>query len=210
MGKSQAVLAGRLLYLPLDIHEKVLLWLAYKGLKSVSEITVERRGNVFALAKRGIRKESTYKYNSPSSKRIRKWIRDAGLSIAIEPKFNTSWHIGKDRDKVSLSVKIIHKLDYDNEVKTGLLLGFPKESVKGYAKDRVAKSEKEMIPMIWPGDKCNDPYLKNKYYTPYVFYAIRKDCVVEDSKIAQIWADTIRKEVPLLAKWFEKQEIARM
>lgn len=202
---SPAILASRLLYLPLDIHEKVLLWLAYKGLKPVSEITVERRGNTFALAKRGIHKESTYKYNSPNSQRIRKWIRDAGLSIAIKPKFNTSWHVGKDKDKVSLSAKIIRKLDYDNEVKTGLLLGFPEESTKGYAQDRIAKSEEEKIPMIWPSDKFNDPYLKDKYYTPYVFYAIRQDRVREDSQTAKLWADTIRQDIPTLAKWFEKQ-----
>jgi len=210
MKKTQEILAGRILYLPLDIHEKVLLWLAYKGLKPVSEITVERRGNALILAKKGIRKESTYCYNSPKSKGVRRWIRNAGLFIAIEPKFNTSWHVGKDKNKVKLSAKIIRKLDYDNELKTGLLLGFPKESSRGYAQDRIAKSKKEKIPMIWPGDIFNDPYLKDKYYTPYIFYAIRKDRVAEDSKIAQKWADTIRRDVPVLAKWFEKQELGRL
>lgn len=210
MKKKQEILAGRILYLPLDIHEKVLLWLAYKGFKPVSEITVERRGNVFALAKKGIRRESTYDYNSPKIKRIRKWLHDAGMYKAIESKFNTSWHVGLNKDDVILSAKILRRLDYDNEYKSGVLLGYPKESAKGYAQNRIAKSEGDKIPMVWPGDKFNDPYLKDKYYTPYVFYAIRKDSVVEDSKIAQKWADIIRQDVPVLAKWFEKQENDRL
>jgi hypothetical protein len=203
MNTKQTNLAGRLLYLPLDINEKVLLWLAYKGLKPVSEITVERRN--MADLRRGIH-QNTYNYNSPKIKRIRRWLRDAGMFKAIQPKFNTSWHVGLNKNDVILSAKILRRLDYDSEFQSGIILGYPKESARGYAQNRIAKSEKEKVPMLWPGYKYLDPYLKDKYYTNYVFYAIRKDRVKEDSKIAQTWADTIRKDVPLLAKWFEKKE----
>jgi len=206
---SQVDLANRLLYLPLDLREKVLLWLTYKGLKPVSELTVERRGNAFALAKKGIRKESTYGYNSSNSIRIRRWIKDAGLSVAVDPKFASSWHVGKDKKQVQLSTKIIRKFDYENEIKSGTMFGFPGESVKDYAHNRTANEEGK-IPMVLIGkERFSNQYLKDKYYTPYVLYGIPENMVVKESQTAKKWADTIRKDVPLLAKWFENKEIKR-
>lgn len=207
---TQENLAKRLLYLPIDIHEKVLLWLAYRGLKPVSEITVERRGNIMSLLRRGIRRVSTYSYNSPKIKRIRKWIRDAGLFRATQPKYETSWHVGKDKDKVIESAKILRMFDYENEVKSGLLLGYPEESAKAYARNRGKSEEEVMKEMIGTGSLVyEDSYLKDKYFTPYIFYNMPRNRVVEDSKVAQKWADTIREEVPILAKWFERWEADR-
>ena len=129
-------LANRLLYLPLDIHEKVLLWLTYKELKPVSEITAERRGNIKSLLKKGIRKASTYQFDSPNSLRIRGWIKDAGLVISFEEKYGSAWHISKDKKLANESVESLQKYDYNSEVKSGKLFGFPIESVKTYAKNR--------------------------------------------------------------------------
>lgn len=210
MTDFQKKLARRLLYLPLDVNEKVFLWLTYRGLKPVSEITVTRRN--YALFRRFLR-EKELKTNKPVSnndsnnqkiRRIRKWVKDAGLSIATESKNDTSWHVGKDKDKVILSAKVLHCFDYKNEYKSGILLGYPEESVKAYARNRILKLGENQTSMVWPGMKFFHPFLKDKYYTQYLFYALRADRVKEDSQVAKSWADTIRKEVPILAKWFEK------
>lgn len=201
MIESQEKLARRLLYLPLDLGEKVLLWLVYRDLKPVSEITVERRN--FFLLRRGIH-DTSYDNDAPKIRRIREWIHDAGLVYAFDPKYPGSWHVGKDKDKVALSAKILRLFDYESEYKTGILFGYPEESVKAYARNREIGVEKNQIIMVWPGLQVFHPYLKDKYFTPYIFYSIRADRVEEDSQIAKTWADTIRKEVPTLAKWYEK------
>lgn len=210
MTEQQKKLASRLLYLPLDLTEKVFLWLTFKGLKPVSEITAQKRNkahNHRMMKDKKYREtyKSTYDFNSQKSKRIRKWIHDAGLYAIPESKGDISWHVGKDKEKTKLSAKIIRKFDYENELKSGLLFGFPKASVKAYALERIRKGGERQIPMIWPGDKDDNPYLKDKYFTPYVLFAIRKDKVEKDSMIAKRWADTIRQDLPKLAKWFENR-----
>lgn len=124
-----------------------------------------------------------------------------------EEKNDTSWHVGKNKNKVVESAKIIHKFDYENEVKSGLLLGYPEESAKAYAQNR-GRSEKDVMKvMVGTGSLVyKNPYLKDKYYSPYIFYNMPKSKVVEESEVAKKWADVVRKEVPLLAKWFEKSE----
>jgi len=196
---TQKELSSRLLYLPLDPREKVLLWLAYKELKPVSEITTSRRGNLLSLLRRGIKRKSTYDFNSSKSQRIKKWILDAEMYFKPESEGDMSWHVGKDKSKVDLSSRIIRKFDFDNELKSGLLFGFPEKSAKAYAHNRTAKNEKQ-IPMVWP-DK--EHYFDDKYYAPYVFYNIPLEYVEKDSRRAKLWADTIRKDIPKLAKWVE-------
>lgn len=205
MNNPQTKLAQRLLYLPLDVREKVLLWLTYKGLKPVSEITAERRGNIMALAKRGIRKESQYNFNSSKSKRIRKWIRDAGLYLEVSRDNDTEWHIGKNKDHASESAKIIRKFDPENEVKSGLLFGYPEASTRAYTSNKGKDFDEIKKIMVGTGGlQYEDPFLKDKYYAPYIFYNMPKNRVKEESQIAKTWADTIRKDVPKLAAWFEE------
>ncbi|MFZ3069372.1 MAG: hypothetical protein WA052_03630 [Microgenomates group bacterium] len=119
-----------------------------------------------------------------------------------ESEGNMSWHVGKDKSKVEISSEIIRKFDFENELKSGLLFGFPEDSAKAYAHNRIAKDD-EQIPMVWPN---NENYFDNKYYAPYVLYNIPLRSVEKDSQTAKLWADTIRKDVPKLAKWFEKKE----
>ena len=203
-------LANRLLYLPLDIHEKVLLWLTYKELKPVSEITAESRGNIKSLLKKGIRKASTYQFDSPNSLRIRGWIKDAGLVISFEEKYGSAWHISKDKKLANESVESLQKYDYNSEVKSGKLFGFPIESVKTYAKNRGKPYEEIQKIMVGTGDsRYENEFLKDKYFTPYIFYNIPKNRVEQDSQIAKKWADTIRKDVPKLAQWFEKSQFPK-
>ena len=57
--------------------------------------------------------------------------------------------------------------------------------------------------MVWP-DK--EHYFDDKYYAPYVLYNIPLEYIEKDSQTAKKWADTIRKDVPKLAKWFEKRK----
>lgn len=193
---SEKKLANRLLYLPLDLREKVLLWLSYRGLKPVSELTV-------------IRRKRKNNVSNQKIKKVKKWIKDAGLFYLNDRKNLTSWHVSRNKNKVTISAKILHRFDYQSEYQSGVLFGFPSESVKAYAFNRNVKIGEDQIPMIWPGLMYFHPSLKNEDYTPYFFYAIRADRVKEDSKAAKLWADTIRKETPLLAKWFEKAENLR-
>lgn len=196
INSSEKKLASRLLYLPLDLGEKVLLWLAYKELKPVSEITV-------------IRRHCNNNRNNSKIKKVKKWIKDAGMFYTNDGKNITSWHVSKDKSKTVISAKILHRFDYESECQSGILLGYPKESAEAYAFNRNVKLGEDQIPMIWPGLKYIDPSLKDKNYTPYIFYAIRADKLIEAGKTAQLWANTIRKETPLLAKWFEKLENLR-
>ncbi len=196
---SQKNLAKRLLYLPLDLNEKVLLWLAYRGLKPVSDITVQRRN--MALLRRGIKTSPPNIKNKIN--RIEKWIHEAGLFYATELGHLSSWHVGRDKHQTALSAKLLHRFDYGSEYQTGILFGFPEESAKAYAHNRGVKLGERQIPMVMPGHQSLHPYLKNKYFLPYIFYSIRADNIKEDSQVAKLWADTIRKETPILAKWYE-------
>ena len=206
MNTKEKNLASRLLYLPLDLHEKVLLWLAYKGLKPVSEITASRRGNVFKLLKKGIKPKSNYYFNSSKSKRIRKWIKGAGLFIAIEQGHDMAWHVSKNSDLAKLSTKSLHKLDIKNEIKTGQLFGFPETSIQAYAQNRNKNFDETLKVMVGTGELLyKNEYLKDKYFTPYIFYNMPKNRVKEDSQVAKVWADTIRHDVPKLATWFENK-----
>lgn len=215
MNKIQEKLAKRLLYLPLDVHDKVLLWLTYKNLKPVSEICADRRRKAELIRKIRDKKFrnsyiSTYNPNSPNSKRIKKWIHDASMFIATEKSGDISWHISKNKTKAFHSAKIIHLFDYQHEIEKGSLFGFPKKSVEAYAHNQTSKT-KSLIPMVGTGSlKYDHPYLKNKYFTPYVFYNTCQNSITKDSQIAKKWADTIRRDIPLLAKWFEKQEKSKI
>lgn len=210
MNNSKEKLASRLLYLPIDINEKVLLWLTYKGLKPVSEITVLKRNRAHLrrmMCEPLYRKSyiSPYSFDSRGSKQIRKWINDAGLYLAIEPGYETAWHVGKPEELVKMSTELLHKFDIENEVKTGLMFGFPEASVRAYSENRNKSDEEIENIMTGTGNLLyKDSYLKDKYFTPYIFYNMPKSKVVEESLVAKNWADTIRKDVPKLATWFEK------
>jgi hypothetical protein len=192
-------LESRLLYLSLDLNEKVLLWLAYRGIKPVSEITVERRN--LAQLRKGIRLPGLG-FSHPKIKKIRKWINDSGLYIQIEKEYSSSWHVGMDKEKVIKSEKIIRQFDYDSEIQSGIIFGFPEKSAKSYAFNRTVKSPKDEIKMVPPMDFTNT-FLKDKYYTSYIMYAIDARFVEKDSQVAKLWADTIRKDIPILSRWYE-------
>lgn len=189
MTESQKMLAKRLLYLSLDLHEKVLLWLSYRGLKPVSGITVERRN--IALLRRGIKTSPPNIKNKIN--RIRKWVHDADLHYATEPGYPNAWHVGRDKNQVTLSAKILHRFDYKSEYQSGILFGFPIESAKAYAHNRILKPGENRISMIKPFE-----------FSPYQFFSTRADHGREDGQIAKVWESSIRKDVPLLAKWYEE------
>lgn len=187
----------------MDVGEKVLMWLTYKGLKPVSEITVIRRN--LSQLKKGIR-NNDYDFNSSTSKKIRKWLEDANLYFLSESEYPGSWHIGKNLEDVKLSSKVIRIFDYENELVSGKLFGFPPKSVIAYAVNRSLEVPDPNHPILWPGDKFQNSYLKDKYFTPYLIFALDANRIEEDSKVAKTWADTIRDDIPLLAKWYEKKE----
>lgn len=206
MNNIKESLAKRLLYLPIDVGEKVLLWLTYRDLKPISEITVQRRN--FSKIRRGIK--TIFDEDHPNIKRIKKWIKDAGLFKVNEPEYKSAWHVGKDKSKVEISAKIIRQFDFESEVRTGTLFGFPKASVRAYAENRNKSDDEIENIMTGTGDLLyKDPYLKDKYFTPYIFYNMPKSKVIEESQVARNWADTIRKDIPKLADWFEKTRVIR-
>ncbi len=199
--KSKCELARRLLYLPLDLGEKVLLWLTYRGLKPVSEITIVRR-NLPELRRQLLAgKREIKKPKKACVDRIKTWLQDAKLAFTAEPD-SIAWHVGRDKTKVEQSAEILHHQDYQSQYQSGILFGFPKESAKTYAYNN--KSDKDKIPMVRFGQISSNPYLKDKYYSPYIFYSMRADRIKEDSQIAKKWASTIREQVPTLAQWYEK------
>lgn len=197
-------LGSRLIYLPLDPVEKVLLWLAYRHLKPVSEISVTRR------SKSKIKKRVTnFNESSPKIKRIKMWIKDAGMFYMPEKEYPSAWHVGHNKKDVSESATTIRKFDYKSELKTGLLFGFPNKSVQAYARNNNPKTNNESTTIIWPGDKYLHPKTKDKTYTPYLIYAVNLDSSPTDLKVAEKWANCIRTELPLLAMWYEKKELIR-
>lgn len=208
---KQQNLANRLLYLPIDLNEKVLLWLTHKGLKPVSQICAEKRDRKYLKmrltdperAKQYKPKE--FNFDSPNSKRIRKWLNDAGLKLITNTPPDSDWYVGQNETDVRKVFSSIGKFDYDNQVTTGLLLGFPKESVLAYVKNLDKEWEEAEKEMVGTGEALvKDKFLKDRYYRPYIFYNIPKSLVESESQIAKEWADTIRTDIPKLAKWFEK------
>lgn len=170
-------LASRLSYLPLMLSERVYLWLTYRGIKPVSDI--------------GFIKDK----KNPKTKRIIKWLKDAGLCYIPESTSKNNYvgvHISKDKEKAELLDRLSLKDDKKSEFTKGTLYGFP---------EKAAGVPKNML----TGEYYTHPYLKNKYFTPYMLYGSRRDHIKEDSQTAKLWADTIRKEVPTLAKWFENK-----
>lgn len=173
-------LSSRLLYLSLMLSEKVYLWLTFRGIKPVSEI-------VFIKDKR-----------NPKAKRIIKWLKDAGLYYTPESSSKNNYvgvHISKDKKKAELLNRLSPKDDKKSAFTKGVLYGFPKKAV--YA------SAYKTSPMS--GEYYANTRLKDKYFVPYMLYGSRLNHIKEDSQTAKLWADTIRKEVPTLAKWFENK-----
>lgn len=177
--------ARALLYLPLDINEKIFLWLTHVGLKPVSEITITRR-----------------KSNKSNPEKIAKWIKEAGLVYSSDNDNSDCWHVGRNTEDVKQSIYSLHKFDFENEVITGKLFGFPENSVRAYATNKDPKDGT----VVWVGDKYQNEFLKDKYYTPYLLFSLSAKDIEEDSRVAKKWADTIKTDVPKLAKWFEDKE----
>lgn len=85
----------------------------------------------------------------------------------------------------------------------GILYGFPKEAVEEYVK---AGSDPQIKVLPDSLESPNEFHKRNKdeYWEPYVSYVIRKGYDEEDTRVAKIWADNIRKEFPELACRYEE------
>ncbi len=197
-------LGNRLLYLPLDPIEKVLLWLTYRRHKSVSEISVTRRNR-----SKTKKQATTFDECSTKIQKIKNWIKDSGMVYKPEKEYPSAWHVGHNKKDVSDSATTIRKFDYDSELKTGLLFGFPIKSVQAYATNSDSKTNNKSVAIIWPGDKYLHPKTKDESYTPYLLYAVNLESSDIDLKVAENWANCIRTELPTLAKWYEKKELIR-
>jgi hypothetical protein len=178
---DESKLASRLLYLPLFLPKKNYLWLTYKGIKPVSLIPLSRENGPLAY---------THK------KRIYHWLKDAGIFYKIDPitKGNTiHLIISKDPKRIEEVIKLGSNLTLEAEYELGILLGYPKEAVHAYVYE---------YSTISFDDKANLLDTKHPEFK-YSGYRFRRGFEQEDLKTAILWMETIRKDIPKLAKWFE-------
>ncbi len=177
---------SRLLYLPLGILSRVEFWLVYKEVKSAAS--------------------SSLRFVSKGSKKIKglrsvkRWLRDAGIEFVRTKGRPDIIHVSKNKKLADeLSRKIFLKTA-ESDLEVGKLLGYPLEAVKAFS--RLGFDRSDYSSLIDSLDK--ESPIRGKYWAAYARYLLRKGYEIEDSKIARLWADTIRRDIPKLAQWFEK------
>lgn len=195
--KNNNVIKDRLLKLPLDPGEKVLLWLTFIGQKPVSDI------HVLIRDKEKLRKgEFTSKNSDIESNlvEIKTWITDAGLIYEIEKEHPTAWRVGKDKTQIIKSIDYLHNSNKDKQIELGLIFGYPKNSVEAYVNNQETTYEQFIQIMIPPRGIEGE---NSEYFWPYAIFAISKSHQDEGVKLAKLWADIIRNDLPELAKLYE-------
>lgn len=136
--------------------------------------------------------------------RVLSWIKDAGLYSQLDPlapKKNI-FIVSKD----PLVIRKIAKMkppSYDNDQKKdtydiGILLGFPPRAVKAYA-----NSKDPSIELVDSLGK-NSP-VKNTPEALYANYGLTKGYEKEDIMVARKWMESIRTDIPKLARWYERE-----
>lgn len=181
---DQDKLASQLTILPLWVVNKVELWLTYKGLKPVSLFSPRKKDGLTAA-----------QFN-----KIKKWITNAGLFIEPDPHSGDEEHFiisqnTKLLDKVKKMDFSSHALP-ENYHKLGVLLGYPSEATKAYAYGSSSK--------LIGADDTGSP-VRNKPESSYAQFLLRKGYEKEDIKTAKIWMNTVRHDIPKIAKEFEKE-----
>ena len=179
-------LASRLLYLPLWVGDKVELWLTYKGIKPGSLLSLIREKGMTQV----------------HIKRIKKWLTDAGIHFQDDLGSKSGNHLIISKDKKVIdqiaNLKFSFESHEEDFYQLGVLLGYPPKAARAYA-----SGNRELL--ITPNDK--DSPVKGNYETPYAQFMIRSGHEKEDIKIAKIWADTIRHDIPKLARWYEDEAL---
>lgn len=174
-----ASLSSKVLYLPLNIQSRVELWLTYKNLKTASLIILRD--------------------HKTKTKTIFNWLKDANLNFIVNPKNLNQIFVSKNQETCQSLQKIWGINTPKTEYQKGILLGYPEKTVKAFSLYSQHPNRKDYLTNI------KDPsFPKNHiYYYPYITYTLRKNHEIEDSRIAKIWSDCIRKDLPKLASWYE-------
>ena len=165
------------MYLPVSILSRVELWLTYRGLKNASSIQLRQK----------------FSKNSSATKRVMKWITEAGLFFEIDAKNKELLHVAKSQELVQ-KMKVLHWSENKKDIVfRGIQYGFPKEAVHSFSKDHTTVNT----------FTCQD--VTKFPWKPYVRYMVRIGHEREDSLVAKKWAEVIRYDVPVLADWFEQK-----
>ncbi|MFZ2202188.1 MAG: hypothetical protein WAV56_02215 [Microgenomates group bacterium] len=176
-------LASRLCYLPLFVSDRIKLWLTYRALKPAS-----------LIAFRG----SSYPQTPTRLHRIQKWVKDAGLFIKLDPfdPKKSVYIVSKDQSAIKKLTKMKSPPSNDDCHTMGLLFGYPPAAVKTYSYGD---------PSQMTGSLSKDSPVKALPEALYAEYAIRLGHEKDDLGVAKKWMETIRKDIPKLAEWYEKE-----
>ena len=178
MNKKTLNLENRLLYLSALTLSRIEFWLTYRGIKLASTTPLRNK----------------FTTKNAATKRIVKWLEDADLYYVIDKKHKDMIHISKDKALAEKMAKIQWSEDPKDIIFRGNKYGFPINAVKAFAKDLISMGD------YW---EIRERIMKYPYWH-YARYRVRSGHEFEDLQVAKKWATIIRKEVPKLAKWFEK------
>lgn len=181
--KLSKKLAKSLEKLPISVG-RILLWLVYKGYKPLVSIVLD----------------FDWKNNTKKQKIIFSWLKEAGLKSSLSQKFPDTLHISRSDKLLELYKKYELKDSSNAHTIRGNLYGFPKEVVTSYAK-HFSHLEKFMTHAILVEESID------WYWLPYAEYLVRIGYEKKDTEIAKKWADASRKDIPKLAKEYEKNRL---
>ena len=163
--------------MPLNVQERIQLWLTHRGLKKATLITLEK---------------------NKQNQRIFKWLHDTSLEWVQKRE---RIFVSKNKLIANQLSNIWNKNNQESEYQKGILLGYPTKPSQAFAKYADNKYRgKYLVNIIDP----NFPKSVIPYY-PYIFFIVRKGKEKVDSVIAKRWAKVIRADIPKLAKWYEKE-----
>lgn len=213
-------LKKRLLNFPINLQDKVEIWLILRDLKPATDIFLKKTlinkiDRSTKVTQRNLKiVENFLKDNNLFYKTIDQY-NHGQLKIKVGHKyyyvnftfFDKIFFVSKKEDFVESLYKAWTDLRgvFEPSVnrQLGILYGFPKEAVEEYVKawsDPKVKSLPDNLEKAIEFHKRH----KGEYWESYVSYIIRKGHDEEDTQVAKRWADCVRNEFPELALKFEK------
>lgn len=148
------------------------------------------------LTYKDLKPVSTTQLRDPKGnhEKIFMWLKDAGLYYLLDEKEKDFIYLSKDAALATRASKIMWSRKPADEIEKGSLFGYPELATKSFV-------EQGGINAPTPDDPEKFLY----YWWPYARYIKRVGHFKEDTIIAKKWADTIRKDTPKLAEWFENE-----
>ncbi len=122
--------------------------------------------------------------------KIQQFLKNHKAYFAVDTENPALYFVSKIKENAFGLQKIWNLEGEEIEIKKGLLLGYPKEAAKAYAKYSKSPDRSKYLSL------CIDPYGG---------YMIRAGYKVEDTKISQSWRQFIEKENPKLVEWLDNK-----